>query len=494
MKRRKRRVVNPGSPDTPEIAKLFQEGLALHRQGKLGSAKQIYEKILQKQSNHFDSLNRLGTIYAQVKQYGVSLHYFDRALQISKTNATVFNNRGIVLKALKRLDDALMSYDKALHIKPDYVGAMYNRGNVLQELKRFDDALMSYDEVLRVKPDYVEALYNRGNAFQEIRRFDDALKSYDEVLRIKPDHADATLNKSMLLILIGNYSDGWKLYEARLQKEDTKNNYPRYPKLAWRGQEDISGKRILIQSEQGLGDSIQFIRYLEKINLLGAEIFLEVPRTLANLVKTIETPITLIDKGSKLPDFDAYCPLLSLPYTFKTTAETIPSAVPYLFADKQKVAGWNSRLGEKTRKRIGLVWSGSTEHKNDHNRSIPLEFFEDLLKLPIEWHSLQKEYRTEDKIFLDSHPEVIQHQDELGDFMDTAALIECMDLVISVDTSIAHLAGALAKTTWILLPFTPDFRWMLDRTDCPWYPTAKLLRQDDDRDWKNVIMELSKKL
>jgi tetratricopeptide (TPR) repeat protein len=525
MKRHKRRVVNPESPD---IAKLFQEGLALHGQGKLGSAKQIYEQILKIQSNHFDALQLLGTIYTQVKQYEVSLYFFDRAIQIAKTHAAVFNNRGIALKELTRFDDALTSYDEAirikpdyaealynranvlqelkrfdsaltsydaaLHIKPDYVEALYNRGNVLQELKRFDDALISYEEVLRIRPNHVEALCNRGNAYQEIRRFDEALASYDEALRIKPDYAEATWNKSLLLILTGNYQEGWMLYETRSEKEDLKKNFPRYPQLAWRGNEDIRNKKILIHSEQGLGDSLQFIRYLDQIHQLGAEIILEVPRTLVTLVNTIQTPITIIEKGSKLPEFDAYCPLLSLPFVFKTTVDTIPSVVPYLSADKKKVSEWNNRLGVKTRKRIGLVWSGSAVHKNDHNRSIPLEVFTDLLKLPVEWHSLQNEYRIEDKNFLDGHPEVRQHQEELGDFADTAALIECMDLVISVDTSVAHLAGALGKTTWILLPFVPDFRWMLEREDCLWYPTAKLLRQDEHRDWKKVIMKLMREL
>ena len=545
-----------------KIAKLLQEGLALHRQGNLGSAKQTYEKILKKQRNHFNALHLLGIIYMQGEQNEESVKFFDKALQISKTNAEVFNNRGVALQKLRRFDDALRSYDEALRIKPDYVEAannrgatlhllnrlddaltnfdralrikpdyaeaMNNRGNVLQdlkrlddalasydealrikpdylkalnnrgatlhELKRFDDALTTYDEVLQIKPDFAEVLYNRGNVLQELKRFDDALASYDEALNIEPNYTEATWNKSLLLILTGNYLNGWMLYEARLEKEDMKTNYSTYPQLAWRGQEDIQGKKILIHSEQGLGDSIQFIRYLDQINQLGAEIILEVPKTLATLVNTIKTPITVIEKGSKLPEFDAYCPLLSLPYVFKTTVDTIPSVVPYLSADKKKVSDWNNRLGVKTRKRIGLVWSGSTVHKNDHNRSIPLEVFTDLLKLPVEWHSLQKEYRTEDKNYLDIHPEIGQHQDKLGDFTDTAALIECMDLVISVDTSVAHLAGALGKTTWILLPFVPDYRWMLEREDCPWYPTAKLLRQDDEREWEKVILELSKKL
>lgn len=545
-----------------KIANLLQKGLTLHRQGNLGSAKQIYEKILKKQRNHFDALQLLGTIYSQIGQHDAALQFFDKALRIDKTDAAVFYNRGKALEELERYGDALVSYEEALRIKPNYVeaiynrgnalrdlkrfdeaitsydeavriqpdhaGAMNNRGNALQELKRFDDAIKSFDEALRVQPyraevminrgnalqklqrfddalagydealltqpDYAEALINRGNVLQELKEFDDALASYDEALRIKPNYTEATWNKSLLLILTGNYLDGWMLYEARLQKEDLKKNYPAYPQLAWRGKEDVRGKKILIHSEQGLGDSIQFIRYLDQIHQLGADIILEVPKTLTTLANTIKTPITVVEKGSKLPEFDAYCPLLSLPYVFKTTVDTIPSVIPYLSADKQKVSEWNSRLGVKTRKRIGLVWSGSAGHTNDQNRSIPLEVFADLLKLPVEWHSLQNEYRTEDKNFLDGHPEVRQHQEELDDFADTAALIECMDLVISVDTSVAHLAGALGKTTWILLPFSPDFRWMLEREDCPWYPTAKLLRQDEERDWKKVIMKLMREL
>ena len=483
----------PGTK-SQKITKLLQEGLALHRQGNLGGAKQIYEKILKKQRNHFDALQLLATIYVQVKQYELALQFFDKALNIKNTNSAVFNNRGIVLKELNRYDEALTSYDKALRIKPDYAEALNNRGITLQELKRFDEALTSFDTALRIKPDFAEAMSNRGEVLKALNRNDDALASFDEALRIKPHIVDVTWNKSLLLILTGNYLDGWMLYESRLDKEDLKTNYPTYPQLAWRGQDDIRGKKILIHSEQGLGDSIQFIRYLDQIHQLGAEIILEVPKTLATLANTIKTPITVIEKGSKLPEFDAYCPLLSLPYVFKTTVDTIPSVVPYLFADKKKVSEWNHRLGVKTRKRVGLVWSGSAVHKNDHNRSIPLETFTDLLKLPVEWHSLQNEYRTKDKNFLDSHPEVRQHQEELGDFADTAALIECMDLVISVDTSVAHLAGALGKTTWILLPFIPDFRWMLEREDCPWYPTAKLLRQDVERDWKKVIIKLMREL
>jgi tetratricopeptide (TPR) repeat protein len=506
---------------SPKIIKLLHKGVALHRQGKLGDAKQIYEKILQKQSNNFDALQLLGSIYNQIKLPEMSLKYFDKALKINKTNPAVYNNRGNAFQALKRFGDALKSYEEALKLNPDYAEAYNNLGNTLQELGRFEDALKSYDLALRIRPDYADAFYDRGNAFQalkrfgdalksyeealklnpdyaeaynnlgktlqELGRFEDALKSYEEALKLNPDYTEATWNKSLLLILIGDYLEGWTLYESRLEKEDTKKDYPSYPQVAWRGQENIQGKKILISSEQGLGDTIQFVRYLEKIHQVGAEIVLQVPKTLSNITSTIRAPITVIDNKSKLPEFDAYCPLLSLPHVFKTTVETIPASVPYLSADQQKVSEWDQELGVKTITRIGLAWSGAGGHKNDHNRSIPLELLTNLIDLPVEWHSLQKEYRAEDKKVLESITALKQHQDHLEDFTDTAALIECMDLVISVDTSVAHLAGALGKPIWILLPFVPDYRWMLEREDCPWYPTAKLLRQDETRDWRKVI-------
>jgi hypothetical protein len=205
-------------------------------------------------------------------------------------------------------------------------------------------------------------------------------------------------------------------------------------------------------------------------------------------------PMTVIAAGQKIPKFDAYCPLMSLPYVFKTSINSIPNSVPYLFADQKKVKSWMARLGNHHKKRIGIVWSGSFNHKNDHNRSIPLVELSQLFDLPFEWHSLQKEYRATDKDFLSLHPNIHQHQDELIDFSDTAALIECMDLVICVDTSVAHLAGALGKETWVLLPYAPDYRWMLDRSDSPWYPSIKLFRQDQSWRWDRVINELKLQL
>jgi len=253
---------------------------------------------------------------------------------------------------------------------------------------------------------------------------------------------------------------------------------------------DVRGKRLLIQGEQGLGDIIQFCRYLAQVKTLGAEIIFEVPESLIPLVSTMRCPMTVVAKGCPLPQFDAYCPVMSLPYVLKTTMETIPAEIPYLFAEESRVSKWQQRLGTNGKLRVGLVWSGSAAHKNDKNRSIRLEELLPLMDCRAEWHSLQKEYRQHDIPVLNQNPQIHQHQDHLEDFADTAALIECLDLVISVDTSVVHVAGAIGKQIWTLLPYCPDYRWMLDRDDSPWYPTAKLYRQSKDEDWQSVVHQV----
>jgi hypothetical protein len=297
-----------------------------------------------------------------------------------------------------------------------------------------------------------------------------------------------------LMLLTGNYREGWLLYESRLDQDNQKANYYTFPQLSWRGQESIADQTLLIYGEQGFGDIVQFVRYLKEVHALGIKIVLKIPKSLTSFISTLNVPMTIVEKGQVLPHFDAYCPLLSLPYVFKTTAETIPASIPYLFSEEQKVDEWKIRLGKQTKKRIGLVWSGSVVHKNDQNRSIPMNKFTELLKLHVEWHSLQKEYRDEDQDFLRIHSCMVQHQNDLLDFSDTAALIECMDLVLTVDTSVAHVAGSMGKPVWILLPFMPDFRWMLDRKDCPWYPSARLFRQDESRSWSSVLSQVAKDL
>jgi hypothetical protein len=261
----------------------------------------------------------------------------------------------------------------------------------------------------------------------------------------------------------------------------------------WLGEQSLFNKTILIYPEQGLGDYIQFIRYAALVEQLGAKVILGAPSPLMTIASTLDGQFTLIEKAP-IPDFDYHCPVMSLPLAFKTTIHTIPSKIPYLFVDNDKQNTWRQILGKKSIPRVGLVFSGSTEHKNDHNRSLAVTQLQSLFNLPIEFHCLQQSIRSDDALFMAENCHVKTHQDMLKDFSDTAALIAEMDLVISVDTSVAHLAGALGKKLWILLPYAPDYRWMLDRTDSPWYPTATLFRQPAVGDWDSVIIQIGNEL
>jgi len=473
----------------PDFADAYNNrGDVLRDLNRTDEALASLDKALALNPGHAGAYNNRGNVLRDLKRLQDAIASYDGALAFKPDNASAHNNRGVALRDLMRTDEALASFDKALAISPNYAAAYNNRGVVLQELRRPHEALVSFDNALAISPDYAEAYANRGNVLRDLKRLDEALTSYNAALAINSNYADAYRNKSLLLLLTGKYSEGWSLYEWRLKSNDAGANYRNFPKLAWRGSEDIRGKKLLIQAEQGLGDVIQFCRYLPQLHALGADLIVEVPESLLTLISTLDCPMGLVAKGARLPEFDAYCPMMSLPYVFRTAVSTVPARIPYLFSDPNKVGRWQKKLGNKTGSRIGITWSGAEKHNNDQSRSISLDEFLPLTELPnFEWHSLQKEYRKPDFEILKRRPAIRQHQHELVDFSDTAALIEYMDLVITVDTSIAHLTGAMAKPTWILIPFCPDWRWMLDRKDTPWYPTATLYRQSQIGDWRGVV-------
>ena len=276
--------------------------------------------------------------------------------------------------------------------------------------------------------------------------------------------------------------------------EKNKNNYKLYDQPLWLGKGSLHNKTLLVESEQGFGDVIQFVRYIPMLENIGAKVILEVPKVMTSIIKSLHGNFLVIEKGKLLPHFDYHISIMSLPLAFNTSINSIPASIPYLFSDKTKREYWNKKFNKKIKPRIGLVWSGSINHTNDKNRSLLLKDFEPILQLPFEFHSIQKEVRENDQKTLFEFNQVHQHQDELNDFSDTAALIEEMDLIISVDTSVAHLAGALGKNVWILLSYHPDYRWMLDRKDSPWYPTCTLFRQSKIDDWSDVVLEITSNL
>jgi hypothetical protein len=383
----------------------------------------------------------------------------------------------------------LDSYDRAIAIRKDYPEAWLNRGAILHDLRRLDEALASYDQAIAFNPGYAQAWYSRATTLMQKGQVDAALQNYDRAIVLKPDFAEAQYNRSLALLQVGDYTAGWLGYEwrwknaAKLLLGD-----PRvFVQPLWQGGENLKGKHILIYCEQGLGDTLQFFRYVKLVASLGAEVIFEVQATLVSLLKNLPGIARIVAAGQPLPDFDYQCPLMSLPFRFKTTLQSIPAAMPYLHADADKIALWQTRLGNRDRPRIGLVGSGNPQHGNDRNRSIPLAAWTAHLPRDFEYVCLHKEIGAADQATLAANPWIASYAAGLTDFSDTAALVDALDLVISVDTSVAHLAGALGKRTWLLLPHNPDWRWMLDREDSPWYPTMRLYRQQTEGNWRSVF-------
>lgn len=469
---------------------LNNRGVALKELGRFDEALASYDDVIRVSPFYAEAYSNRGITYQRLGRLAEAMADYDQAIQINPGFAQAYSNRGDALQELKRLDEALVNYEHAIRINPSFAEAYNNHGNTLRTLKRFDEALASYGHAVSIKADYPDAHSNKAVLLKELKRLVEARDSFDQALLIDPDFVAANWNQSLFLILTGDYLRGWEQYEWRFKNEELKESYYKFPQLAWRGQEDISGKKLLIHGEQGFGDVIQFCRYLPYVKALGAHIIFEVTKPLVSFVSSLKCEMIVIARGEPLPVFDAYCPVMSLPFVFKTTVETIPSQIPYLYSDQIKVANWQRRLGLKDRVRIGVVWSGSKSHANDMNRSLPLDKLLPLFSLPVEWHSLQKEYQQSDLEALNQNPQILQHQNDLNDFADTAALIQCMDLVISVDTSVVHVAGAIGKPVWILLPYNPDYRWLLEREDSPWYPSARLFRQESFYDWTEVIQSV----
>jgi tetratricopeptide (TPR) repeat protein len=473
---------------------LFYRGNTLKEMNRPHEALASYDKAIGLKFDYPEALNNRGVTLFELNRLSEALASYDRAIALRADDAEVLNNRGVVLVELNRLDEALASFDKAIALKPDYAEAADNRGSVLKRLNRLDDALASHDAAIAIQPDCADAFYNRGNALKELNRPDEALASYEKAIALKPEHVEVHWNESLLRLLIGDFERGWAKYEWRWRSRALALRNRNFLQPLWLGADTVYGKTILLHGEQGLGDTIQFCRYAPLVAARGARVILEVDESLRELVSGLAGVSQYVSKGETLPQFDLHCPLLSLPLAFGTRLETIPSTTPYLLAPAHAAANWEALLTGKTRPRIGMVWSGDPRHKEDRNRSIALRTLLPLLDVAATFVSLQRDVRTGDAQLLEEQKGILHFGGNLGAFSDTAALISHLDLVITVDTSVAHLAGALNRPVWILLPFIPDWRWLLDRDDSPWYPTARLFRQDSSRDWQGVVERIRDEL
>jgi hypothetical protein len=426
---------------------------------------------------------------AAARDFEGEIGSYEQAIALQPTRAEPHFKRANALRNLGRLEEALEGYDRAIERKADYAHAYCNRGVVLQRLGRMEAALESYDRAIALDATDYMAHYNRALLAQDCSRWDEALASYDRALELNPQFADAQYNRSMAQLFLGDFASGWRGYEWRWVNARRLGigNVRAFAGPGWRGEESIAGKRILLYSEGGLGDTLQFCRYAISCAELGATVILEVQEALRELLDGLPGVSHVVSAGSPLPSFDFHCPLLSLPLAFKTTVDTIPFPTAYLQANPDKIAQWRERLGDRRRPRVGLVWSGNPNNPIDARRSAHLADW--LARLPsgFEYFRLQTQVRESDRAVLASNPQVVSFDDTLLDFDNTAALCVLMDVVIAVDTSLAHLAGALGHKTWVLLPRTPDFRWMRDREDSPWYSSVKLYRQTIAHDWSNVF-------
>jgi hypothetical protein len=447
----------PAKPD-PARSRLL-EAVAHHRAGRLDEAAAGYRALLAEQPSQFDALHLLGVVANQKGDHRRAVDLIERALAIRSDDASAHHNVATAYAMLGDIDAVLAHEERAVALKPDFADAQFNRGKALAELGRWAEASAAYGAVVAAKPDAAEAQWNQALA----------------------------------RLALGDYERGWRQYEFRWRNPETASQQRSFTPPLWQGDADIAGRTVLLHAEQGLGDAIQFCRYVPLVAEAGARVVLEVPASLVRLMTTLDGVRHVVARGAALPAFDLHCPLLSLPLAFGTTLATVPRNVPYLEADASLAQRWRERLGPRTGPRIGLAWSGAAGYRDDARRSLSLQALLPHLPPGAEFVSLQKEVQPRDTGAL-AASKIRHFGGELADFADTAALCSQVDAVVAVDTSVAHLAGALARPTLLLLPFVAEWRWLAQRTDSPWYPTFRLLRQPARGQWDSALSQLAPQL
>ena len=477
-------------------------GNVYRMRGDKEAAARCYQQAVALAPDYAEAQNNLGVALQELGKPAEAEAYHRHAIRLKPDSIDTLNNLGVSLQSQKRLEEALATLQQALCLKPDDAETHSNLGNVRKEQGKLDAAVSHYREAVRFKPKYAVAHNNLGFALQEQGNYADAMSSYNRALEIEPELAVAHWNRSLLRLLLGDFEQGWQEYEWRW----TQPNFTRrsFPQPRWDGS-DLNGKTLFLHVEQGFGDVFQFIRYLSGRNgrLAGAKVIVECHPQLQRVLKGARGIDQLVPLGSPLPAFDVWAPLVSLPGIFRTTVETVPATVPYLHADAELLEHWRQHLQSfKDLGRffkVGTAWQGNPTYRADKQRSIPLAQFTPLAQVQgVRLVSLQKGQGTDQLAGIAGRFLVVDLGDRLdsttGAFMDTAAVMKNLDLVITSDTAVAHLAGALGVKVWVPLPLVPDWRWLLEREDCPWYPTMRLFRQTRYGQWEDVFERMTKEL
>jgi tetratricopeptide (TPR) repeat protein/glycosyltransferase involved in cell wall biosynthesis len=470
-------AIDPAHADS-----LSSLGQVLREQGEPAAAIAHGRQVLTLRPKDPEAHNNLGNALQAAGEFAAAIDCYQQALTLQPDSPAFYNNLGAALQELGRNEASIAAYQQALTLKPDYADAYYNLGNALKDQDRFEDCVAAYQQALRLQPNYSEAYNNLGLVLYELGKIEQAIVVYQQALALKPDYPDAHLNLSLSLLLAGDLARGFREYEYRWQVQGKNFKPPRaFAQPLWDGS-DLSGKTILLHAEQGFGDTIQFIRYAPLVTQRGGRVVVECQAALIRLIQPMSAIDQIVPAGSDLPKFDVHAPLLSLPYLLQTTLDAIP-AEPYLVPPQSTVPLDGTGL------KIGIVWAGSPDHQNDRRRSCPLAHFLNLLNVPgTQFYSLQKGARSADLPQAAGHIQDLSAQ--LSDFADTAAAIGQLDLVITVDTAVAHVAGAINRPVWVLLSFAPDWRWLQHRRDSPWYPTMRLFRQSAPGDWAGTIAQV----
>jgi|SRR5579883_1620313 len=505
-------------------AEALARGAELHRAGRLAEAEALYRAVLAQEPRNADALHLLGLIAGAAGQTDAAVALireairvmpslapalynlgrllqnrgeladaeacYRRALAYQPENADAYNNLGGVLQAQGRDEEALSCYASALRVRPESAEALSNMGMALQQLGRSEEAVALYHKALTLQPGYAQAHHNLGEALQDLHRPAEAIAAYEQALKLQPDFGDAHCGLAFALLRQGEMARGWKEYAWRFKRSDAPAQARTLPGEPWDGG-DPAGRRILIYGEQGFGDTIQFVRYAPLLAQRGAAVAVECQEPLARLFTSLRDVQVVFARGDPLPDFDSYAPVASLPGLCGTTLATIPAHTPYLHANEVSRRRWRERIPPSEELRAGLVWSANPANQQGRSRrSMEIAELAPVLELPgARFYSLQTGEAAKE-----APQQVVDLAPELHDFADTAAAIDQLDLVITVDTAVAHLAGALGRPVWVMLPYLADWRWLADRDDSPWYPTMRLFRQPKWGDWRSVSLTVASAL
>lgn len=477
--------------------KILQIAQDAHKKGRLEEAKIYYYKLLKKNSD-FALLHILGVVEFQLKNFEIALKFIEKSIKLNPYCEYSHNNCGLILQSLNKLDKALISYDNSININPNFFEAHLNRGNLLNELNRIEEAIISYNNAININPNYAKAFYNLGFTYKKLMRLEESIICFDKAIAIDPNYTTAKIHKSSIELLKGNFQEGYALSENRFKLKSSILCERYFDKPKWSGKESLKNKKILIVSEQGLGDIIQYCRYVPLFKSLGAIVLLEAPKKLIPLLSSLQGVANLIEKEDKLLTYDFYYPLLSLPLAFNTTIKNLPKNIPYLSVPENLKNKWKKYIGNNGFK-IGICWQGNKQSELDKGRSFPPSLFKSISKIQnIRLISLQKYEGAEQLANLDNEIKIENlppdFDEKKNSFLDTAAIMHNLDLIITSDTSLTHLAGALGMKTWLALQYVPDARWLLNVNTSPWYPRHKLFRQKKIGNWDTVFDEIKNEL